>query len=550
MEGLRLPLTLLWAAVALVFVLGCANVSGMILSRTSGRSGEFATRLALGATGSRIAREIIVESLTVALAGGALGFLIGAWSLHAIQVLGATIYPVLQTVTLDWRVAAAAIALSVLAGAMAPVVPVWMAVREGLRAERLSGRGLANRSLAASSRLLPLGALAAGQLALTVPLLAGSGLLLHTLLKISSLDPGMNPAHILTASFSLQDARYNTSAKTDRLFEQVLAKLGATPGIDAASAGAHLPYERWMNIGMPSPLPDARRGAMIGVNLNYVSSGYFETLGIPVLRGRSFSSTDTMEAQHVAIVNQAFVKRYLPGLEPIGVVLPSLRCSIVGVVGNLEQRPGFDYLETIQQAPAVYIAAAQTPQQAFDTFHTWFSPKWIVRSSLPEAQLRRLIEEAVGSVDPLLPLAEFQTIYDLKWAAVSFQRFLAVLVSAMGALAMILAALGIYGLLANLAAVRRREFGIRLALGGSLGHVLREATTPVVRWAVAGALAGCGLAWACERLIVKVIWGIKPADPWTLAAVAVSLICAASLAGLPSVFRLMRLNPAEALREE
>ena len=137
MEGLRLPLTLLWAAVALVFVLGCANVSGMILSRTSGRSGEFATRLALGATGSRIAREIIVESLTVALAGGALGFLVGAWSLHAIQILGATVYPVLQTVTLDWRVAAAAIALSVLAGALAPLVPVWIAVREGLGMEHV-----------------------------------------------------------------------------------------------------------------------------------------------------------------------------------------------------------------------------------------------------------------------------------------------------------------------------------------------------------------------------------------------------------------------------
>ena len=289
---------------------------------------------------------------------------------------------------------------------------------------------------------------------------------------------------------------------------------------------------------------------MAGVNLNYVTSGYFETLGIPLLRGRSFSTADTMDAQHVAIVNQAFVSRYLPGLDPIGVALPSLHSSIAGVVGNLEQRPGFNYRETIQQAPAIYIAAAQTQQQAFDSFHTWFSPKWIVRSSLPESQLRRIIEQAVGGVDPLLPLAEFQTIDELKWAAVSFPRFLAVLVGAMGALALLLTGLGIYGLLANLAAVRRREFGIRLALGGSLGHVLREATTPVVGWAAAGALAGCGLAWACERLIVKVIWGIKPADPWTMAAVAASLICGAALAGLPSVLRLMRLNPAEALREE
>lgn len=466
------------------------------------------------------------------------------------QILGSKLYPVLQQVTPDWRVAVAAIVLAVLAGATAPLVPVWMAVRQGLRAERLSGRGVANRSLAGTSSLAPPGALAAGQLALTVPLLAGSGLLLHSLLKISSLDPGMNPAHVLTASFSLQDARYNDPEKTNRLFEQVLTQLRATPGIDAASAGIHLPYERWMNVGIASPRPDARRGQVIGVTFNYVTPGYFETLGIPLLRGRSFSTADTMQAQHVAIVNQAFVKRYLPGLDPIGVVLPSLQAPIVGVAGNLELRPGFNYRETIEQAPAVYLAAAQTPQRIFDSFHTWFSPKWIVRSSLPEAQLRRIVEDAVSSVDPLLPLAEFQTIYDLQRAAVSLQRFLAVLVSALGALGMFLAALGIYGLLANLTSVRRREFGIRLALGGSLGHVLREATAPVLRWAAAGALAGGGLAWACQRLIVKVIWGIKPSDPWTIAAVAVSLIGAAALAGLPSVLRLVRLNPAQALREE
>ncbi len=354
---------------------------------------------------------------------------------------------------------------------------------------------------------------------------------------------------MLTATFSLQDARYATSVKVNRLFDQVLERLRQTPGIQTASAGIHLPYERWMNIPAPVSQPDPRNPGM--TNLNYVAPGYFEALGIPVLRGRVFTSADTGSAQLVAVANRAFVDRYLDGREPIGESLPRLHATLVGVVGNLQQRPGFDPFESIQQAPALYIPAAQTPDAVLQSFHTWFSPKWIVRSSLPAPQVRRAVQDAVQSVDPLLPLAEFRSISDLKSDAVGFQRFLAVLVSAIGALGMVLAALGIYGLLANLVGERKREFGIRSGarLAGT-GHVLRVAIAPAVRWAALGALTGGLLAAACQRLIVNLIADLKPTDPWTLGAVAGTLLIAAALAGLSPVLSLLRMNPADTLREE
>ena len=482
-RDLESPLLLLWAAVALVFVLGCVNISGMMLSRTSRRAAEVSTRMALGASASRVAQEVVIESLAVALAGGALGFLAGLWSLYAMQLLGSSLFPILHRVMPDWRIAVADIVLVAIAGIGSALVPVWRTL-----ATRGGAGHFTARSVAGRKRFLPLGVLAAGQVALTVPLLLGAGLLLHSFLRLATLDPGVShPEQVQTAVFSLQDARYQTSADVSRLFEQVLAKLRRTPGIEAASAGIHLPYERWMNIPAPVPQPDPRRPGMS--NLNYVAPGYFETLGIPLLRGRTFTSADTASAQPVAIANRAFVERYLTGREPVGASLPRLHAIVVGVVGNLQQRPGFNPFETIGQAPAIYIPAAQTSEQALQSFHTWFSPKWIVRSTLPAGEVRRALQEAVQSVDPLLPVAEFRSLSDLKSDAVSFQRFLAVLVSAIGVLAVVLAALGIYGLLANLVGERRREFGIRLALGCGIGHVLRVAVAPGVQWASLGVLA-------------------------------------------------------------
>ena len=543
-HDLKTPLLLLWAAVALVFLLGCVNVSGMMLSRTSGRAGEVATRMALGASGARVAQEVLIESLVVALAGGALGFLAGLWSLYAMQTLGSSLFPILQRVTPDWRVAGADIVLVVIAGVGSALVPVWRTLSARAGSGQFNARAIAGRR-----RFLPLGVLAAGQVALTVPLLLSAGLLLHSFLKLATLDSGMtHPEQVLTATFSLQDARYTTSVKVNRLFDQVLERLRQTPGIQTASAGIHLPYERWMNIPSPVAQPDPRHPGM--TNLNYVAPGYFEALGIPVLRGRVFTSADTGSAQLVAVANRAFVARYLGGREPIGEPLPRLHATLVGVVGNLQQRPGFDPFESIQQAPALYIPAAQTPDAALQSFHTWFSPKWIVRSSLPAAQVRRAVQDAVQSVDPLLPVAEFRSISDLQSDAVGFQRFLAVLVSAIGALGMVLAGLGIYGLLANLVGERKREFGIRLALGCGIGHVLQVAIAPAVRWAALGALTGGLLAAACQRLIVNLIADLKPTDPWTLAAVAGTLLIAAGLAGLSPVLSLLRMNPADTLREE
>ena len=542
-SDLRRPLMILWAAVAGVFLLGCANIGGMMLARASGRVEEVATRLALGAPASRIVRQLLVESVALGSIGGAAGIAMGWAALDALKILGASTFDFLRGVDFGWRVVAAAIALTLLASVAFGLAPAWQASRVDLRAVQTGSRTVAGRR-----RFVSLGALAAGQVAITVPLLIGAGLLLRTFLFLWNLSPGFDPNHVITARFSLADARYSVK-KMNQYYDSVIARLDQIPGIEGAAVSLNLPYERGLNDSVKVP-GDPRFRA---TDAAYVTPGYFRTMRIPLFQGREFTPGDGADSAGVAVVNQAFAARYFKDRAALGepVTIEGKQRMIVGVVGNVQQaRAGWGNFGPVAEVPTLYVPAAQVSDGFLQVVHTWFSPNWIVRSSLPAAQAEAAIESATRAADPLVPMAEFREIGDLKLGALRFERFLATLADAVAALAALLAALGIYGLVANMVTERTKELGIRLALGSSRGEAIWTALRPALLWVCGGAGIGIGAALGLERFLRSFLWGVETTDAVTLLGVAVSLIAATALASFAPAARIVRLNPAGTLRSQ
>jgi len=543
-QDLREPLMILWAAVAAVFVLGCVNIGGMLLARASGRIGEIATRLALGAPLTRIVRQLLTESIVLGLIGGAAGVLVGWAGLAALRALGADSFAFLNQVDFDWRVLLATLALTLLAGIGFGLVPAWQASRVDLRSAQSGSRTVAGRK-----RFVSLGTLVGGQVALTVPLLIGAGLLLHTFLYLWNMQPGFDPNHVLTARFSLQDARYGTSQEINRLFDHVIERLHETPGIEAAAVSLTLPYQRALNMGVQ--LPAATKYEV--TNSVYVTPEYFAALRIPLLQGRVFTAGDNMNSAKVTIVNQAFANFYLKNQAVAGQVLRlgGNPIQIVGVVGNVQEKnAGWGDFGPIAQVPTVFVPAAQTGDEFFKLVHTWFPSNWIVRSPMPDHQVIAAIENATRSADPMLPISEFRSVNDLKAESLTFQRFLAALVNALAILAALLTTLGIYGLIANLVSERTKELGIRMALGSTTSGAIGIALKPALRWVLAGVIVGGAASFALERFLKSYLWGVPTADPVTLFGVAGSLLLATAVASLAPAARIVKLNPAETLRAE
>jgi putative ABC transport system permease protein len=541
-SDLRQPLMLLWAAVGIVFVLGCVNIGGMLLARASGRVGEIATRLALGAPFSRIVSQLLMESTVLGLLGGLAGAVVGWGALAGLRDFGALTFPFLETVELDWRVLAGTLVLTLIAGIAFGLAPAWQATHVDLRSAQSGSRGVAGRK-----RFLSLGALVGGQVALTVPLLFGAGLFLRTFLHLWNLNPGFDPNHVMIARFSLADARYKTSAQMTQLYDKAIVRLHDTPGIEAAAVSLTLPYERALNTGFPVPGADR----FDNTNLTYVTPELFTALRIPLIEGRVFTQADGADSAKVGVVNQAFVKRYIKAGEVLGLPLKlgGSPLAIVGVVGDVQDRhAGWGDFGPIAQIPMVYIPATQVG--GVETLHTWFSPKWVVRSSLDGPQVVKAIEDATRSADPLLPMAAFQSVRDLKTDALTFQRLLAVLAGTIAALAMLLSAMGIYGLISNLVGERTKELGIRMALGSGVGSAIEVALRPGLIWVLCGVAVGAAAALGFERFLKSYLYGVQPGDPITLVGVGLGLLLATALASLIPASRIARLNPADTLRSE
>jgi predicted permease len=392
-----------------------------------------------------------------------------------------------------------------------------------------------------------------GEVAMSVVLLAGAGLLFKTFDNLRSLNPGFSPDEAWTASISLHDARYPTSESVNRLFEQSLSRIREMPGIELAAVSLRLPYERGLNIPFRIVEKAEAHGPMTLTNLSYVTEDYFKSLAIPLIQGRRFDTRDRFDTQRVTIVNRAFVEKYLPNQAPLGLHIETGNESreIVAVVGDVNQRQsGWGNYGPIDRIPSVYIPARQATDAFLELVHTWFAPSWIVRTTLPGSAVIDGLQRSVKAVDPYLPFAGFSGMNDVIARSLAQQRIQATLLAILAGIALFLAVIGVYGLVSRSVTERSREMGIRLALGATQIQSLGSAAWPGIAMSLLGVSAGSLLAVWSGRVLRGLIWGISPSDPSTIAVVALGLLLIASFASMIPALRLTRLEPSRTLREQ
>ena len=390
--------------------------------------------------------------------------------------------------------------------------------------------------------------LIAGEVALTVVLLAASGLLIRTLIHLETLPPGFTSAGVMTAKASLDDARYRDPAAFRKLLDETTAAMRQIPGVENAAVGLTLPYERTLNDGFT--LRDGpNAGKQIGADELYVTPGYFDTLKIQLLQGRVFTAEDGPTTQPVVVVNRSFARKFYPGESPVGHTLDK-GAVIVGVVNDVQLSSGLNPIAPLQSEETVYIPATQFDSKLLAVVHTWFQPSWVVRTSAPVEGLTQQMQRALSSADASLPFSGFYSMSGLMDKTLAMQRIEVALLGAMAGLALLLSAVGIFALVANMVVQRTREIGIRIALGSSVHQAMVHAGAPGARASAAGLVTGLILCAGALRVMRSVLYGVGVYDAATLAAVVLVLVSVTLVATTVPTLRIARIDPATTLREE
>jgi predicted permease len=546
----RGSLVTLWVAAGLVLLVAAVNLAGLLLARAGQRTREIATRMAIGGGRAAIVRQLLTESVLLAAIGGALGLAVGALGLRTLNALAGSLYyaPWAKAAALDARAVAMTVALTALTAVVFGLVPALQASRLDVNAALSEG---GTRGVAGGARGWPRCVLVAGQVALGVVLLVGAGLLVRTYLHLDGAPAGFEPARLVTTSASLEDARYTDADAVVRLFDDSVARLEALPGVEAAAVSLGLPYQRILNMGFRTiaggePSPDARF-----TNTTYVTPHYFETLRQPILQGRAIEPTDTAGSQPVVVVNEAFVRLYLQGRDPLGVEihLSDAARRIVGVAADVRQTAGFMGYGPVDALPQTYLPVTQVDSGFFRLVHVWFAPTWIIRASVPGTVTDPLLRDVMRAVDAHLPISALQGIDDVRAVALARERLRMLLLGVLGVVALLLSAIGLHGLIASTVTERMREFGIRLALGATVGDAIRSAALPGLRLTLAGLAIGSLAALGATRFIRSLLWGVSETDVVTYLAVAGLLLAVAVVASVGPALRLRRLDPLVLLRD-
>jgi predicted permease len=539
------PVFILMSAVTLILLIACANLAGLILVRVMRRSGELATRLALGATRISIFRQLMMEPAILSLAGGLLGLVLAASSTDLfIQFVPPEMLPI-GGLSIDSRVLSFALLAAMVTSLLIGILPAL----EIRRAEIRPTMAATSRTSTGHSRIRQ-GSIA-GEVMLTVVLLASAGLLVRTLIHLQTLQPGFDAANVMTAQASLDDARYHNPQAFQRLVQQSLAAMKSIPGVESAAVGLSLPFERGLNDGFhvvdgPEKGPDQMSSSA------YVTPEYFRALRIPVLAGRAFTESDTATSEPVAIVNESFARKFMGNTNVVGRHIGSGKSTfqIVGVVGDVTKRPGLFADAPLANEVTYYIPAAQADQPMLNLVHVWFQPSWIVRTHGQISGITENMQRAIAGVDPALPIASFHRMGDLQALALRQQRFEVMLLGVLAALALLLSLVGVYGLVSNMVTQRTREIGIRMALGSSTHQAMLEMGRSGITAVALGLAGGLGLSALSLRLIQSELYGVKIYDPLTFAAVLSLLIFAATAATFLPTLRIARIDPALTLRAE
>jgi predicted permease len=496
----------------------------------------------LGASRWQIQKQFWIENLLLALVGGVAGIGMGFLALRGLLLLLPEHFLPVAHVPLDGRVMAFTLVVSLLTSVLFGMLPALVTRKVDLRSS-MSGHAAVG---VGSKRLRQ--ALIAGEVALTVVLLAASGLLIRTLVHLETLPPGFNPNGVMTAKASLDDARFHDPAAFRKLLDESTAAMRQIPGVQHAAVGLSLPYERSLNDGIT--LSDGKdAGQQVVTGEVYITPDYFSALQIPILRGRSFTDADGPDSQHVAIVNQTFTRKFFHGENPVGRYV-NKSTMIVGVVEDVAIAPGLDATAPLSGEEAMYIPAAQVDPQLLALVHVWFQPSWIVRTAGPVEGLTAQMQRALASVDPNLPFSGFYSMRDLLAKTLATQRVEVALLGTMAALALLLSAVGIFALVANIVAQKTREIGIRIALGSTIRQAMVHIGAPGVRASALGLVLGLILCAGALRAMHSVLYGVGVYDTPTILAVVSTLAFVTLIAVTVPTLRIARIDPAKTLRDE
>ena len=552
--GYRTPLLILFGAIGFVLLIACANVANLLMSRAAARGKEIAIRTALGASRARLFRQLLTESLLLAVIGGALGLLFADWGLKLLLALAPADLPRVNAISLDRWALAFTVLVSLLSGVLFGMAPAFQSSKVDLNNSLKESVGRATSGIA---RGRSRSALVVGEIALSLVLLTGAALLIDTFANLLNTNPGFNPHPILTvqtwttnqkflplpdnATPPQQSAR---SADIARFYQGILNKVQSVPGVQSAAViGEGLPLDYGGNNFVWLPSEGEAHG--ISADVRTITPDYFRTMGIPLLQGRFFSNADSPESEKVVIINQEFAREKFPHRNPIGQSLrgPTIAREIVGVVGDVKSELG-------EPAPATFfIPLAQDPGE-IQGFQSWFPVSFVVRTAQPPLSLSHAVENAIRSADPDIPIGHIESMEQILSTSLSFQRFSMTLMSIFAGLALILAALGIYGVIAYSVVQRTHEIGIRMALGAHPGDVLGLVIRQGMTLAGIGVVIGVAGALATTGFLASQLYGVKPADPVILTAVAVTLGIVALLACYIPARRAARVDPLVALRYE
>lgn len=541
-DALRPQVLALMLAADFILLIACANLAGLTLVRMLRRTSEVATRLALGASPWQIQKQFWFENLLLSIVGGAVGIAVGYVALRSLLLLLPEHFLPVASVPLDGRVMVFTLGAALLTSVLFGMLPALTTRKVDLRSS------MAGRTVAKVGSLRLRQALIAGEIALTVVLLAASGLLIRTLIHLETLPAGFNPDGVIAAKASLDDARFHDPAAFRKLLDGSTAALRQIPGVQNAAVGVSLPYERALNDQIL--LSDGKEAGHEGqTDVVYVTPGYFETLQMPLLAGRFFIDADGPGAQHVAVVNRAFTRKFYSGSSAVGRYI-NKDTIIVGEVSDVPVSSGLYEGAPLMHDQVMYIPAAQLNPQFLSIVHVWVQPDWVVRTSGPVEGLTAGMQRALASVDPNLPFSGFYSMKDLLARTLATQRIEVALLGAMAGLALLLSAVGIFALVANMVAQRTREIGIRMALGSTVGTAMIQIGRPGVGASLGGLFLGLVLCAGALRVMRSVLYGVGVYDAPTLAAVIITLVLVTLLATTLPTLKIARIDPANTLREE
>ena len=544
------PLYAMLGAVALVLLIACANVANLLLVRASARESEMAVRTALGAGRNRIVRQLVTESVLLSAAGAALGAALAAWAVAAVVTFGPSDVPRLHEVVIDGKVLAFTAALAAITGVLFGLVPALHAIRPDIaqmlrESVRGSSKGGSHRTRSA---------LVVAEMTLAVVLLVGAGLLIHSFVRLVNVDPGFNPERVVAFNLSLPASKYQYERHVRALVADVTAKLRQMPGTSDVGVTFGRPLDNMLIRttfevnGWPPSTPKDRHVS----DVHMTSPGFFKTMGISLLRGRLYTpAEDRLEAAPVIVVSQEFAKKYFPNEDPIGKLVTfgithdtaadgkgtaTVKGQIVGVVGDVKQRD---------------LASPAYPS-AYAPFNTWalgyFSV--LVRTDADPRTVESRIKAIMREIDPDLPIFGLTTMQQAVSDSVSQPRFYMVLLGAFATIALLLAALGIYGVISYAVSQRTRELGIRVALGATREKIVRLVVGEGVWLATTGIVLGVVASLVLTRALASLLFGVGKVDPLALAAAPVVLLAAALFGCYVPARRAAKVDPVIAMRND